>query len=140
MYNFVKWLNTIKFNSIPKFIIHFCDVYINPIFTVIFNLSGLGGDACICACVEQMLLLIKCCWVAKYCFAGLPNIRETLLQKQHLTRKCFTQTLWWCDLHCSQQEMFSLFDQACCVVYFFQSIIFFQTCQQKPTFFLKIKK
>jgi len=33
---FVKQLNMIKFNSILKFIIHFCAIYINLVFTV-FN-------------------------------------------------------------------------------------------------------
>jgi len=32
---FVKQLNTIKCNSILKFIIHLCAIYINPVITII---------------------------------------------------------------------------------------------------------
>ncbi len=46
----------IKFNSILKFIIHLSTVYINPMFTVYSIKVVWGGDACICACVNKMLL------------------------------------------------------------------------------------
>jgi hypothetical protein len=44
----------IKFNSILKFIIHSCTIYINPVITVYLINVGLGGlseDARVCTCV-----------------------------------------------------------------------------------------
>jgi len=40
--SFVKQLNTIKFNTILKFIIHLSTIYINPMFTVYLISVGLG--------------------------------------------------------------------------------------------------
>ncbi len=61
--NYVKYLNTIKFKSILKFIIHLCTIYINPMFTVyLIKVVWVFW-------VEMLvfaLTLIKCSWVAKY--------------------------------------------------------------------------
>ena len=40
--SFVKQLNTIKFNTILKFIIHLSTIYINPMFTFYLISVGLG--------------------------------------------------------------------------------------------------
>jgi hypothetical protein len=60
----------IKFNSILKFIIHLCSIYINPMLTV-YLIKGFGVET-----LASALTLNKCCWVAKF--------RETLLQKMNL--------------------------------------------------------
>jgi hypothetical protein len=57
---FVKQLNTIKFNSILKFVINLSTIYINPMFTdYLIKVVWEFG-------VERLgFALIKCCWVAK---------------------------------------------------------------------------